>query len=89
MKISKLGILAASAVASLLGTAAFAAEGADGGKGGDKACYRPSCANSVKGHEGTCSGTRIDELKDEAACKDAGGAWTTAAEAKKYTDHDS
>jgi len=89
MKVSKLGILAASTVASLLGTAAFAAEGTEGSKDGDKACYRPSCGTSVKGHEGKCSGSRIDELKDEVACKDAGGAWTTAAEAKKFTDHDS
>lgn len=89
MKVSKLGILAASAVASLLGTAAFAAEGTESSTGGDKGCYRPSCATSVKGHEGKCSGTRIDALKDEVACKDAGGAWTTAAEAKKFTDHDS
>ena len=41
MKVSKLGILAASAVASLIGTAAFAAE--DGSMAEDKACYRPHC----------------------------------------------
>jgi hypothetical protein len=88
MKVSKLGILAASAVATLLGTATFAAEGSEGSASGDKACYRASCGKSIKGHEGKCSGTRVDELKDEAACKEAGGAWTTAAEAKKNTKHD-
>jgi hypothetical protein len=87
MKVSKLGILAASASRP-------AQHRGVRGRGrrwrqGRQTCYRPSCATSVKGHEGKCSGTRIGELKDEVACKDAGGAWTTAAEAKKFTDHDS
>jgi hypothetical protein len=86
MKVSKLGILAASAVASLLGTATFAAEGTEGSMDGDKACYRPHCGKSVTGHAGKCGGTKIDDLKDQAACEGAGGAWTTAAEAKKLKD---
>ena len=39
---------------------------------------------SVKGHEGKCGGTKVDEIKDEAACSAAGGAWTTEADAEKY-----
>ncbi len=81
MKVSTLGILAASAVASLIGTATFAAE--EGSMAEEKACYRPHCGKSVTGHEGKCGGTKIDDLTDQAACESAGGAWATAAEAKK------
>jgi hypothetical protein len=89
MKGSKLGLLAASAVANLIGTAAFA-DDVDAGKMGggikrdEKACYHPYCGDSVKGHESKCAGSRVDELKDQAACENAGGAWTTPAAAKKF-----
>jgi hypothetical protein len=89
MKVSKLGILAASAVASLLGTATFAADGTDGSKDGDKACYRPSCATSVKGHEGKCSGTRIDELKDEVAVAGRRRRVDDRRRSQEVHDHDS
>ena len=87
MKVSKLGILAASAVASLIGTAAFAA--GEGGMAEDKACYRPHCGKSVTGHEGKCGGTKIEALADQAGCEAAGGAWATAAEAEKFKKKDS
>jgi hypothetical protein len=81
MKRSTFGALVASAVVGLVGgTAAFAQmEGAEA-----KACYRTQCGKSVKGHEGKCGGTKVDGITDEASCKAAGGAWTTAADAKKY-----
>jgi len=84
MKVSKLGILAASAVASLIGTATFAAEEMKGSMDGDKACYRSQCGKSVKGHEGKCGGTMVDGVKDQAACEGAGGAWTTATAAEAF-----
>jgi hypothetical protein len=84
MKVSKLGILAASAVASLIGTATFAAEETTGSKDGDKACYRSQCGKSVTGHAGKCGGTKVDDLTDQAACEGAGGAWTTAAAAEEF-----
>lgn len=84
MKVSKLGILAASAVASLLGTATFAAEETAGSMDGDKACYRSHCGKSVKGHEGKCGGTKVDGLKDQASCEAADGAWTTATAAEAF-----
>jgi hypothetical protein len=80
MKRATFGALVASAVVGLVGTAAFAqAGGADA-----KACYRTHCGKSVKGHEGKCGGTVVKELTDEASCTAAGGAWVTAADAKKY-----
>ena len=80
MKRSTFGALVASAVVGLVGgTAALAQAGADA-----KACYRTHCGKSVKGHEGKCGGTKVDGIRDEAACTAAGGAWTTAADAKKY-----
>jgi hypothetical protein len=81
MKRSTFGALVATAVVGLVGgSAAFAqAGGADA-----KACYRTHCGKSVKGHEGKCGGTKVDALSTEAACTEAGGAWTTAADAKKY-----
>jgi hypothetical protein len=78
---SMLGILAATAVASLVGSTALAAEGS---MGDAKACYRTHCGKSVAGHKGKCGGTKVDELTSEKSCTDAGGAWTTAADAKKY-----
>ena len=80
MKRSTFGALVATAVVSLVGgTAALAQAGADA-----KACYRTQCGKSVKGHEGKCGGTKVDGIADEAACTKAGGAWTTAADAKQY-----
>ena len=85
MKISRLGILAASAVAGLIGTAAFAADDVKGdATGGDKACYHAHCGKSVKGHESKCAGSKVEDLKDQASCEGAGGAWATADEAKKF-----
>ena len=82
---SMLGILAAGAVASLVGSTALAAEGTMGGEMMDaKACYRSHCAKSVSAYEGKCGGTMIDQLKSEKPCTDAGGAWATAEEAKKF-----
>jgi hypothetical protein len=49
----------------------------------DKACYRKSCGSSVKGHSGSCAGSKVDGLKDEKACTEAGGVWLTADEAAK------
>ncbi len=81
MKTSKLGMLAASAALGLLGSAALVqgAAAADA-----KGCYRPHCGKSIAGHEGKCGGTLVVDLKDEASCREAGGAWTTQADAKKF-----
>ncbi|MEX2205030.1 MAG: hypothetical protein WEF50_02245 [Myxococcota bacterium] len=86
MKRSMLGILAAGAVASMIGSTALAEDKAAAGSGDAKACYRTTCGKSVKGHEGKCGGTQVDGVGEEKACTDAGGAWTTAADAKKYED---
>ena len=83
MKRSMLGILAAGAVASMVGSTALAADEAAGSMDA-KACYRTECGKSVKGHAGKCGGTKVDGVSEEKACTDAGGAWTTATEAKKY-----
>ncbi len=81
MKRSTFGALVATAVVGLVGGTAVLAQG----MGGDaKACYRTHCGKSVKGHEGKCGGTKVDGVNDEAACTAAGGAWTTAADAKQY-----
>jgi hypothetical protein len=80
MKRGTFGALVASAVIGLAGSAALGQEA-----GGDaKACYRTKCGKSVMGHEGKCGGTKVDGLSSETACKAAGGAWTTAEDAKKY-----
>ena len=83
MQRSTFGALVASAVVGLAGSfaVASAAHAEDA-----KACYRSHCGNSVKGHEGSCSGSKVEELKDQASCEKAGGAWTTAAEAKKFEE---
>ena len=73
----------ASAVVGLAGTAW--AEHHEG-EAEAKACYRPHCGSSVKGHEGSCGGTKVEELSEEAACETAGGAWATEEEAKKLKD---
>lgn len=80
MKISTFGAIVASAVVGLAGSVAFA----ESGSVDAKACYRPHCGKSVKGHEGKCGGMKVDELTTQGACETAGGAWTTAAEAKKF-----
>jgi hypothetical protein len=80
MKRSTFGALVASAVVGLVGgTAALAQGGADA-----KACYRTHCGKSVSGHEGKCGGTMVEGISSESACTAAGGAWTTAADAKQY-----
>lgn len=81
MKTSKFGALAAGAVLGL--ASAFAAAPVANAEDA-KACYRPSCGTSVKGHEGKCGGTKVDALADQAACEAAGGAWTTEADAAKF-----
>jgi Spy/CpxP family protein refolding chaperone len=80
MKISTLGAIVASTVVGLVGSVAHAAAGASDAK----ACYRPHCGKSVKGHEGKCGGMKVDALTTQTSCESAGGAWTTAAEAKKF-----
>jgi hypothetical protein len=84
MKRSMLGVLAAGAVAGMIGSTALAEDKAAAGNGDAKACYRTTCGKSVKGHAGKCGGTKVDGISDEAACTAAGGAWTTAADAKQY-----
>ena len=82
MKRSTFGALVATAVVSLVGGTAALAAGHRRRR--QKACYRTQCGKSVKGHEGKCGGTKVDGISDEAACTTAGGAWTTAADAKQY-----
>ena len=82
MKSSKFGALAAAAALSLVGVGGMA-QAADEA-GAEKACYRTECGKSVKGHEGKCGGTKVEGLAEEAACTEAGGAWTTEADAEKY-----
>ena len=72
------GALVAGAVLALSAGSARAADEADA-----KACYRKSCGESVKGHTGMCSGSKVAELKTEKECTAAGGAWITADDAKK------
>jgi hypothetical protein len=80
MKRATFGALVASAVLGLVGGGAVLAQSdADA-----KACYRTKCGKSVKGHEGKCGGTVVEGITDESSCTSAGGAWTTAADAKKY-----
>jgi hypothetical protein len=83
MKSSRFGLIVASAVAGLVGSGTFAQAGA-AEHGEDKGCYRKHCGSSVKGHEGTCGGTKVDAITDQKTCEDAGGAWATAKEAEKY-----
>ena len=81
MKTSKLGVLAASAVLGVIGSAALATSAS---AGEDKACYRTHCGKAISGHEGKCGGTVVADLRDEKSCEVAGGDWTTAENAKKY-----
>ena len=81
MKRSTFGALVASAVVGLVGGSAALAQS---GSADAKACYRTHCGKSVKGHEGKCGGTVVSGITDEASCEAAGGAWTTAADAKQY-----
>ncbi len=80
MKNPTFGMVAAAAVASLVGTMALAETT---GAGDAKACYRKSCGKSVQGHEGSCAGTKVGELTDQAACEKAGGAWMSKVDAEK------
>ena len=80
MKISTFGAIVASAVVGLVGSVAVA----ESGSADAKACYRPHCGKSIKGHEGKCGGMKVDDLTTQGACETAGGAWTTAADAKKF-----
>ncbi len=81
MKTSKLGMLAASAVLGMIGSAALVTSAsADDAK----ACYRTHCGKSIAGHEGKCGGTLAADLTDENACEVAGGDWTTQASAAEY-----
>jgi hypothetical protein len=80
MKISTFGAIVASALVGFAGTVASA----EAGSADAKACYRPHCGKSIKGHEGKCGGMKVDALTTQSACETAGGAWTTAAEAKKF-----
>jgi hypothetical protein len=81
MKTSRLGMLAASAVLGMMGSAVLAtsASAAD-----EKACYRTHCGKAITGHEGKCGGTVAADLRDEKSCEVAGGDWTTADNAKQY-----
>lgn len=81
MKTSKLGVLAASAVLGMMGSALLTTSAS---AGEEKACYRTHCGKSISGHEGKCGGTLVTELADEKSCEAAGGDWTTAANAKQY-----
>jgi hypothetical protein len=81
MKRSTFGTLVASAVVGLVAGGAALAQS---GMADAKACYRTHCGKSVKGHEGKCGGTKVDGIRDEAACKAAGGAWTTEKDAEQY-----
>ena len=81
MKTSKLGVLAASAVLSMIGSAALVTSAS---AGDTKACYRTHCGKSLAGHEGKCGGTMAADLTDENACEVAGGDWTTPAQADVY-----
>ncbi len=79
MKGTTFGALLAGAMLALGGTAL-----ADHHEGDAKGCYRKSCGSSVKGHSGSCAGTKADAVKDEKTCTDAGGAWVTATDAAKF-----
>jgi hypothetical protein len=84
MKSSMFGMLAAGAVAGLVGSATLAGAGQTAGGGDAKACYRTQCGKSVKGHEGKCGGTKVETISDQQGCEGAGGAWTTETDAAKY-----
>ena len=84
MKSSMFGVLAAGAVASLIGSVALAGSEQTGSGSTTKACYRAHCAKSIKGQEGQCGGTKVEGIADQKACKTAGGAWTTEADAAKF-----
>ncbi|HEU4430480.1 MAG TPA: hypothetical protein VFT98_17090 [Myxococcota bacterium] len=81
MKTSKLGVLAASAVLGMMGSAALVSAAS---AGEERACYRTHCGKSITGHEGKCGGTLAADLTNENACEVAGGDWTTADRAADY-----
>lgn len=74
------GALIATAVAALV-TGVVSTDSAQAADA--KACYRKSCGSSVKGHAGSCAGTKVAEITDEKACTEAGGVWVTEADAAK------
>ncbi len=78
MNVKVFAALVAGAVVALSGSVRAEEQQAD-----EKACYRKSCGGSVKGHSGSCGGTKVDAITSEKECTDAGGAWVTAAEAEK------
>ncbi len=73
------GALIATAVAALVTGVAFT----DSQAAEAKACYRKTCGSSVKGHSGSCAGTKVGDISDEKACTEAGGAWLTEDDAAK------
>ena len=75
-------IFGALVTGAVLALGAGAAAADEQGKT-DKACYRKSCGSSVKGHTGSCAGSKVEALQDEKSCTDAGGVWLTADEASK------
>lgn len=83
MKSSTFGMVAAATVAGLIGTVGLAEKA---GAEDAKACYRKHCGKSVQGHEGSCGGTKVGDVKEQAECEKAGGAWATEAEAEKYSN---
>lgn len=83
MRNSMFGVLAAGAVAGLVGSVAVGGAEQMGGSEA-KACYRTQCGKSVKGHEGKCGGTKVDGVVEQKACEGLGGAWTTETDAAKY-----
>jgi uncharacterized membrane protein len=82
MRSKKFGVLVAGAVAGMIGSSTFVRP-AQAGDAEAKGCYRKHCGGSVKGHEGTCGGTKVEDIKDQKTCEEAGGAWSTEAEAGK------
>jgi hypothetical protein len=83
MNRSTFGVLAATAVASLVGSVVLVESA---GAEDAKACYRKHCGKSVAGHEGMCGGTKVTDIKDQATCEKADGAWTTEADAAKFAE---
>jgi hypothetical protein len=82
MRSQKFGMLVAGAVAGMIGSATLV-QPVRAAEAEAKGCYRKHCGSSIKGHEGTCGGTKAEDIKDQKTCEDAGGAWTTDADAAK------
>jgi hypothetical protein len=82
MRSKKFGMLVAGAVAGMIGSS-IVVEPARAGEGDAKGCYRKHCGTSVKGHDGMCGGTKVEGIKDQKTCEEAGGAWSSEADAAK------